>query len=184
MFLNFLKCMLQLILSPTHGWEDISADGRDEHALVRGGLYPFLVLTGLSAFAGLLFKHDLAVIVAVQRAAVIFVAYFASYFFAMFMLSFLLRGIVCGGEVNERRLSTFVSYVTALLALLTLIGNCLPTSPAVMGFLPIYVLVILWKGWRYMAVVPGRVIRFVIMGFVTVILPPYLLRTLFNLIVG
>lgn len=184
MFLNFLKCMLQLILSPTHGWEDISAEGRDEHSVAVGGLYPLLALAGASAFVGMAFHQELTFIVAVQRAMVTFVAYFASYFFSMFMLSFLLAPLVSGGEVNDRRLSTFVSYVIALMALLTLIDNCLPTSPAVIGFLPLYIIVILWKGWRYMAVVPGRVIRFVIIGFVTIMLPPYALRLLSHFIVG
>lgn len=181
MLLYFLRDMIQLILAPVKGWEDVSGDGFDSRELLTRGLIPFLVIVALSVFVRLFYVVDGTFVAALQQCIVCFLKYFASFFLASFVFTIYLPTMVDGG-LNMTKCHTFIIYGIGLLALVNFIENIVPVELAIMYIMPVYVLYILWRAIRYMSVTFEGVGRFLIMTLCAVILPPYLIQYLFNLI--
>ncbi len=179
--LYFLRDMLQLILSPLKGWEDVSADGFDARELLIKGFIPFVAIVALTVPVKYFFVADASIVVLIQQAVVCFIKYFVSYFIAGFVFTLYLPGCI-DGEFSMRKCHTFIIYGLGLLALINLIQNCIPVELAISFVMPIYAMYILWRGLRYLSVSFNGVGSFLIMTICAIILPPYLLQYLFNLI--
>lgn len=178
--LHFLKYLFQLIISPTPGWEDISHDGRDAKRLAVTGLYPLLVITAISSFIGYIYNGDQSFATLLQKAVITFVEFFITYFIAIFMFSLCISKFI-DGEQNEKRNMTFITYNIAILALIRIIENSLPVELSLIEFLPIYVAIVMWQGMKYMAVNKHKVGQFMLLSIFSIILSPYLLSKLFEL---
>lgn len=174
---NYLLCLLQLILSPGNGWIDISAEGRDPRRVATRGFYPLVAVVALSALARWWYG-DMEMFTAVVSVLVTFVKYFVTYFIAAFIFPLYSNAII-EGEYNETRTSTFILYTLGLLALINLLRNLLPIDVGIVSFLPFYVLLIMWKGKRYMAVKGGKTLRFIALSVACIMLPVYLIGWLF-----
>lgn len=150
--LNYLKCLLQLMLSPGKGWEDISYEGRDPRGVVNRGYLSLLVVVALSSLLALLYDHQMSTAAAFIHVPLTFLRYFVSYYIAMFIFGMTLADYVSGGEFNYTRTATYTAYLLGLVAVVTLLENMLPMDVGVLHFLPIYIAIIAWKGAGYMAV--------------------------------
>lgn len=178
--LSFLKYLFQLIISPTPGWEDISHEGADAKRLATEGLYPLLGVSAISAFVTY-FYNEVELSVLIQKAIITFVQYFITYFIAIFLFSMFLSKFI-DGEQNEKRNTTFITYNIAILAIIKIISNCIPVEISLIQFLPIFVAIVIWKGTKYMAVNKNKLGQFMLLSIGAIIVPPYLLEGLFNLI--
>lgn len=180
--LRFLKNILQLIVNPSRGWEDISHDAADTATLCRDGLYPLLAVAALSCVGGFWKLDSTSTLVSViQNGIITFTAYFATMFFAEFIMA-LTMDKVCDKEPSSRKNSTVVIYSLAILAIITILVNLLPLDLAVLNFLPVYVGFILYKSCRYVSVAADKIGHYMFLTIFTIIVPPYLLTFLFNLI--
>lgn len=181
-FLLYLKDMLQLIFSPTKGWEDVSADGYDSNALLRKGLVPFIIIASLTVLLKWFYHTDASIVVLLQQAIVCFLKYFATFYLAVFVFTLYLPTCI-SGELSMNRCNTFLLYGVGLLALVNLIENCMPVELALVFIMPVYVLFILWRGLRYMEISFSGVGTFLLMIIFSIIAPPYVLQYLFNLVI-
>lgn len=161
--------------------EDISCAGTEPHQLVSEGFYPLLGIASASAFLRLLYNRALTLGGVLQDAIVIFAQYFVSFFIANYIMLTMLPRCV-NGEVNEKRVSTFLVYNLSLLALITIIENVTPIELSLVQFLPIIVAVVIWKGCRYMAISEHQTGRFMLISILTVIGLPLLLGYFFHLL--
>ena len=180
--LKFLGLLIQLIISPGKGWEDIAAVGNEPRKICAGGFYPLLGITACSVFIQLLYPLSDTFVASVQQAIITFVRFFISYFLASYVMSIFLKKLVDGGDPNEKKYNTFIIYNLSLLALITIIANCLPMEHPIVQFLPIYVLFVMWTGGRYLVIKVGNEIKFFLLSVISIIVPPYLLGYLFNML--
>ena len=180
--LKFLKHISQLLLSPGNGWEDISHSGDDPKMLISAGLYPILGLAAITAFIQFFYNNDLDLITLLQCAIVIFVKFFVTYFIATSVFSSILRWWV-EGEPNEKKYTTVIVYIVAIMALITILQNCLPIEISLIYFLYVYVALVIWKSTRYLAIKDKYVLHFMIMAIASIILPPFIINTIFNFII-
>lgn len=182
MMIHFLKNILQLIVNPTRGWEDVSHDARDGASLCREGFYPLLALTALSCVGGF-WKIDSnpTLIAVIQDAIITFTAFFATMFFAEFMMSLSMSRIT-GKEPSAVKNANVVIYSLAIMAIITIIINIMPLDLAVLKFLPVYVGFILYKSMRYESVAEDKAGHYMFLTIFTIIVPPYLLMFLFDII--
>ncbi len=180
--LRFLKNILQLAINPSRGWEDVSHDAAEPAALCRDGLYPLLAITALSCVGGF-WKMDSAttLIAVIQNAIVTFTAYFATMFFAEFTMG-LAMDRICDKEPSPRKNSTVVIYSIAILAIINIIINIIPLDLAVLRFLPIYVGFIIYKSMRYLSVSQDKTGHYMFLTIFSIIIPPYLLMFVFDII--
>ncbi len=180
--LTFYKLLFQLILSPAQGWSDISYASMPVRRLVSSGLYPLLAVTGLTMLLkGVYHPGSETWTVLIEMAIVDFVKFFVCYYIAVFFFSSYIHRF-SDAEPSEKRVHTFVIFSISQLALMNLLENCLPIDLTVIGFLAIYVAVVMLRGVKYMAVRPDKVESFMIFAVCTVIVPCYLLGWLFNVL--
>lgn len=182
MFLLYLRDMFQLLLSPTHGWEDISYDSADPRRLMMTGFLPWLLLAVATSFLQLIYDPTAQLLQAMMKAIVTFLEYFVTYFFAGFAFSVFMPKLT-GRTGGEKRHHTFIMYSLGLLVLLAIAKHCLPMDLAILNFFPLYVILIMWRGARYAKVTDVAVLPFIGVTVFTIILPPILISLLFNLII-
>lgn len=180
--LHFLRYMIQLLLSPAHGWEDIAAADTPTGELASRGFYPLTALTAVTAFLQLLYSSSATLPHVLVTAIVTFVMYFVGYFVAVFVMSVFLEPLLEDGY-DSRRVHTFSLYSMALLEIVGLLQNCSPVPLAIAVFVPVYIVIIMFKGYRYMHVGEHCRGRFVALCIAGMILPPFLMQFLFNLII-
>ncbi len=178
---SYLKHLFQLILSPGNGWEDIDSANENPREIAQTGYYPLIAITAACVFLQGIYHHHLAFLVLFLRMLVTFLVYFISYFFGTFILSVFVEPTL-SGRYNEKKCHTFTLYTLGLLALISLIINCLPVTSMMLFFLPFYVAIIQWKAVKFMGVQESKIGIFMIIAILGVLLPPYFFYFLFSLI--
>lgn len=183
----YLQYLFQLILSPRNGWEDIEKATGGEGSrltptrLAAEGYYPLIAIAAASVYTQALFKHHVVFLSLFMDMIITFVVYFISYFFSIFVLSVALEPML-KDEYDERRCQIFSLFTLGMLAVISIIVNCLPITPLVLFFLPCYVALVQWKGCEYMHIRPDRIGHFMMLAILGVLLPPYIFRFIFSLI--
>lgn len=181
---TFFKLLFQLILSPSQGWQDVSHDAVEPRRLASSGFYPLIALAAVVFFLqGIYHPGLLSFGMMFQEAIVIFVQYFLSYYFAQFVFSCFIHRYVMT-DPSEKHNCTYILFGLSLLALASLVENCLPIYLPVRQFFSIYIAIVLWRGVRYMAVYPEKVGHFMLMSIGAILLPPFIINFLFNIIIG
>ncbi|MCM1483102.1 MAG: hypothetical protein NC043_02125 [Muribaculaceae bacterium] len=174
--------MLQLILSPTHGWEDISYDSAEPRKLMMQGFIPWLLIAAASSAIQLIYGNGAEVLSVILEATVTFLKYFVTYYIAGFAFAIFMPRFSAGSKSAEKHNHTFIIYSLGLMVLWSTVKHCLPIDMAILNFFPLYVILIMWRGVRYMRVASMAVIPFVGLTIFTIIIPPILIQLLFNLI--
>lgn len=181
--LTFIKLLFQLILSPAQGWSDISYAGLPVRRLASCGFYPIIGLAAVTSLLSGVYHPGAHWALLMQEGVVVFVKFFVSYFIAA--AAFRSYGHRFSDVASEeKRSQTYILFSLSLLALMDLLQNCIPIDLPVIGFLAIYVAVVMLRGAAYMGVAEDSVGKFMIFSVATVIVPPYLLGFIFNLIIG
>ncbi|MBO4954808.1 MAG: hypothetical protein J6C77_00200 [Muribaculaceae bacterium] len=180
-FLLYIRDMLQLMLSPKKGWEDVSADGFDPAVLFRTGFLPLVLLAAAAGMLQWAYHTDVSWWIWVERSLVDLLKLIATYYIASFVFTLYLPTCVDGGY-NDTKCMTFITYGTGMIALITLIINCMPMTFSVLYMMPVYALYVLWRGLHYMSVSFNGVGTFIMLIIFSLILPAYLIQALFNLL--
>ncbi len=180
--LDFLKNILQLLINPAKGWEDISFDSRKPSELCRKGYYPIIGITALSC-AAMLYRAGThwSFVSVIQEMVVTFTIYFAALFFAQFMFSITFASMT-DKKFSTKRNSTVIIYTLAIMALIKIVLNLIPFDFPVLYFLAIYIGVIIYKATAYLGVIEDKIGNYMIMAVLSIMIPIFLLRFLFNTI--
>lgn len=177
-YATYAKQLLQLVLSPSRGWEDIAAAHTDPTRVSAQLMMPSFVVAAASAMLSMLFDPDVTLSDAAIDAVVTFVAYFVS--FAIAVQAFRTRlGKYIEGEPDKDRNLTVIVYTLTLLALSTIICNFTPISAIISYILPLLVGLVAWKSASYLQVKQDREFGFA--GFVMAFLalPPVVIQSAF-----
>jgi hypothetical protein len=171
---QYIKTLFQLILFPNAGWEDVSATGTDPEIMIRKGLYPLLGITACSEFIKIFFDRNVTFITAIELAIVCFGAYFATIFVAKLIFELYVSKVI-HGEINNKKNMTLIAVVVGIMAMLKILSNCLPEGLTIIKFLPLYVMMIIYKSVPYMAVKQENEIQFLLLATAATIIVPILL---------
>ena len=178
---HFLRYISQLVMSPSHGWEDIAARSEKPADIAINGFYPLLGLTACRVFAKLFYGgirlNPLSLLI--EEAVVTFVMFFAGYFFASFCWSVFAGRFSAKTEATEKKQDTFIIYNLSLLAIIQIIENVLPISLSLVQFLPLFILVVIWAGHTYVCVRPQSMLMFMVFAVLTILVPPYAIFYIF-----
>ncbi|MDE5628351.1 MAG: hypothetical protein K2I69_02200 [Muribaculaceae bacterium] len=147
--LTYLKYLIQLILSPQRGWDDIAETNPDPEELLRTGLYPLMGLTAATEFLGLAYHHGKSLAEVLVGAVGDFGAYFISIFIAKLIFELYLESF-CHVEHDRRRSFSLIIFGIGLMVLFQLLRNCLPWNLLILKFLPVYVILVLSKANKFM----------------------------------
>lgn len=174
--------MLQLVLSPRRGWEDVAIDNIHYAKLLTGGYVPLIFLTSLTCLPELWYNVGMTPAIVIERMIACFVKYLVAYYFATLCFSLYIPSFT-GGEMSINKNNTFIMYSLGILAVMNMVTNLLPMVPDMLYLLPVYVYFVMWRGLNYMEVKFNGVLKFMILNLLCVLLPTFLLQYLFNLII-
>ena len=182
--LEYLKLMMQLLLVPVRGWEDVSSASPDPDEMLRKGLYPLMGVAALSEFVSFFYVRELSLATVLVRAVVDFGAYFVSLFITRLIFDVYLARELEGGEVNRRKSETLTVFAIGIMVLFRIIGNCLPAVVNIFKFLPLYLVLILYKSIPYMGVRHDREFAFLGLTSIATVLVPLAIYYLLYFIVA
>lgn len=171
--IEYLKYLLQLILSPGHGWEDLERRNPDPEELLRSGLYPLLGIAAATEFLAFFWERHIELSLVLVRAMIDFGSYFIAIFIAQVILDLYLPRVMHSGLAPDaRRVSTMIVCGIGLMVIAQIINNCLPWRLILLKFMPIYVGLVLYKGARYMSVGKAGQFQFLCLAGTAIVIVP------------
>jgi hypothetical protein len=181
--LNFLKNMLQLILAPAKGWEEIANLNQSPNRLMEKGLYPILSIVAITAFLhGLYGSEPFDFGEQIEMALTQFLALFLGAMFGRAAFEALIHHLT-GQPADVVRVSTVVIYSIGLMSLIQIISNLCPIQLTVLWFLPAFVAMVAWQSRFYLSIKPDRNGHFLVFAVAVLIAAPIIFGVLLDLIV-
>lgn len=176
--LTLFGYIIQLILSPKNGWEDLAQRNPDPELLLTKGLYPLMGLAAATEVLGLVY-HEASLAQVLIGAINVFGTYFVTIFIARLIFDMYLDKLA-GTEVDKRRASTLIVVGVAMMVTFQLIENCLPWGLLIVKFLPIYAILVLSKGTEYLGLTKRKELKFTALsGFAIVAVPLFIYYFIF-----
>ena len=183
--LKFLRQILQLVLRPANGWEDVASDlgsDPDEAARVyRDDFLPLIGVCSASSLARMFYGVDF--LGALAQGIVMFVALFLSYYIACWVMASWMPRLTGENRGDTRRNQLAVMYTLSIIALIGLLVNAVKVRIAILDFLPLYTVFVLWKGCGFLGVDPRKEGLFMLMSTGCVLGSYYGLSVIFNSLV-
>lgn len=191
MTFNYLRNLLQLIIFPASGWDDIERDNKLHgdamtdymRRIFLCGLLPLIGLASVTALLGAAYHHSVTIAIATTTAIVTFVKYFVAYYIGTFVLQMLLpRWTETSGRLHKAAdaASMLIVYAMGYLVMVTLLRNLLPVDLALLMFLPIYVILILWKAKSVLDIIPDKSGLYLVATSLLTLAVPYVIERLLN----
>lgn len=176
--LHFLKLMLQVLMAPTRGWEDVGADSADARTALRTGLLPLVAIASITVGISAFYELHPSVGALIVKAIVVFARYMIAYFCGVALLTYALPKLAINGAFDRNRTELFCVYCTAIMASIGILQNLLPMELTLLQFLPIYVVVVICLGRTFLDVDESNIFRFAAYSIVGLILPVYIIDRL------
>lgn len=186
--LDYLRHLIELLLSPTKGWEDLSASQADVAVTTRRGFYPLLIVSALTEFCGLFYNKGLGVGEVCIRALIDFGAYFVSLYAARMLFGFYENRAMVSGEASQpdsgesKRVDLLILMALGEMLLIQIAGNIVQAEVTVFKFLPIYVVLILCKALKFLNVPAAKAGAFIVLSTVATVIVPLTIYYLLSLI--
>lgn len=149
--LTFLKYLIQLILSPSNGWDDLAKHDPDPEVMLREGLFPLMALSAATEFLDIPYGTDAGLLQVISSAVTDLGAYFLTVFLARLIFDISLDKL-CNRPPEQRRVHTFINATVGLMVLFRIVDNCLPWNLMLLKFLPLYVVLVISKATRYVGI--------------------------------
>lgn len=171
----YILGLMQLVLCSPRGWEDLTL--RNESGKSMISCYTILcVMTALTCVTGLIYPTaDVTVFGVVVSSLKLFASFFAAYWFAMFLLSCVID-IFAAEPISDDQLSVFVSYSLGLSLCVRAACNLIPADLDVIYYLPIFVVITMWRGCKFLGIPGNLQFKFAIMVCLVITVFPFLLE--------
>lgn len=183
--LNYLKNILQLILSPSNAWRDIEREETPVDIITRHGLYPTMAIMLLSVFIKPLYHTgDFDLVKLLQIALVQFVALYIAFFAGKFVIEHNLPSYNETAENDPVAAGTVAAYGTGLMTIIQLIENIIPVHLAVIQLLPAFAAICVWKSAEYLDLQPRREAPFMILTVIALIGPVIAINIIMSFLIS
>lgn len=169
--LLYIKQLIQLLLSPARGWEDISSEARTAEEIQRTGFYPWIGVTAVSQFVRLFYDHDATFVSELQGAIAIAGALFISLYLGRLFLDIILPKHV-DKKINLAKVNIFSVYLIGMIGLYHIVSNLIPTSMTFLNFLPLLSLLIIFKAIPFVGVPEDRSVAFMTLSAIALMVIP------------
>lgn len=181
--LNFLKYLILLIISPVKGWEDIAMSGLRPRRAFNHGLLPMIALLGVSCLVSTVYNSGPTLWDAIMNMAVSMGAYFVTYFVAMFVMTSFAESHVEENRLDAKHASIFITFNLAILIVFNILRNVIPVENALINFLPIFDILIMWKGDNYLHIKKDHIGQMMLITVPSILLPPLIIDWAFSSII-
>lgn len=178
--LVYLKNILQLVISPDNGWEDIDKDRSSIRAFK--GLVWMVSIAAISIFIQLFYSRHIPLVAMFQSVIAVLISCWATYVIGRSVMSSWIPRLN-GGVADTELVGLLSAYSVSLLSIQIIITDIMPLTFAILELWPIYVVVIMWRGMSVLGIpveATGKYLLAVILGF---IIPSQLLFRVFNAVI-
>lgn len=166
-------------------WEE-----REAARQFRFGFMPSIAVCACSSFVKMLYSGGPSFLGALQMAIITFVSLFlatqsARYAFMVYMPRLCGTSVASndGGGYSRGKSMMMIMYCLTFLGLITLVANIVKVRIALIEFLPLYVVFIIWKGWKFAGVEERNLGLFMIMATVSILGSAYMISFLLHAII-
>ncbi len=177
--LVYITNIIQLILTPGSGWEDVSGSAVDRAMPLRQYLFGLFGLTAITVFAELFHVDNASFALALIKSVGVFASLFVTYFIAREVFVAFLPDML-DTEFSVVKSEAVISYTLSIPAIIMMVFNLLPERLALYYITPVLVALIFWKADAYLGVSKDKNWHFVMLGIFGLILPPILIQELFG----
>lgn len=174
---TYLRYLLQLVLAPGNGWEDIALSGQQGRTVLVRGLIPLALVYAITAAVPTLYHTGMEPMAVVQTAVLEFAVIFAGYYIGLLALT-MAAPTLCippaddlQAEDSDNRLRLVCSYTLGLVTLTGILVNCLPGRFAVLGYIPVYIAIIVWRAEEFAGIRSGSSFMFALLCIAVLICP-------------
>jgi len=167
----FFKHIIQLLLSPSRGWEDISEAGRTVDDIRRSGYYPLIAITALSEFLRLFYAGHPHFIHLLLSGIAIAGTMFASLYLGRLLLDMTLAKCT-DGHLNVVKIDCFITYLLGIDCLFLIFANAMPAHMTFINFLPLLSLIVIFKATQYLSIRDDSRLNFTVLAIIAVIVIP------------
>lgn len=176
---RFFKNIIQLIISPDNGWDDINRTSIPARAQM-GAIWCLCIAT-MSPWVKIIYYPDASWLSLIESSIITLISYGLTYYFAGLLMSLWLPRIN-GGIDSNSKIVIFNSYIISLLTFQVMVVNILPLTFAIFELWPVYVSVIMWRGMKCLDVEEQNAGKFIFLSIITLVIPALLLYKLFYFI--
>ncbi len=206
---TYLRNLIQLIIAPAQGWDDIAADEELQwkaHAqknvgstreeweesrallLQRLCFIPIIAICACSVFVRMLFDVGPTFLQALQQAIIAFVSLFLSAQFSRYIFqTYMPRWVekTSNGQplVNRGRWLEVIMYSLTILAVIMLVSNVIKVRLALVEFLPLYVVFVIWKGCKFVHIEEQNVGIFMVSAIASLLGSVYVLSAILKALI-
>lgn len=173
--LHYLKLLVQILMSPKCGWEDVVADGISPRHVLLHGLTPLAGLAALTVGFGFIYLHHPRVDTLLIEAVVAFARYMLTYFIAVGLLTYALPKLTADGIIARERVELLTAYCVGMMALIGILENILPMELPLLQFLPIYVVVVIIQSRWFIGIEDSRLFAYAACAITAIILPVFII---------
>lgn len=174
-----LGLLFRVLFNPVEGWKVVRRSKISLDSLQSGCFYPLLAILALSKFAEFIYSVNVSLSHVVTQAVIAFVSFFFAYFcIPMVMVWVLPKDLASSFEEKFGKEYTVISLSS--LVLFSIVTNLLPMLWAVLIFLPIWTLYIMFKGVRFFKFPEEKEMKFFFIIGVSVICLPLLIEWAIN----
>lgn len=177
---HYLKNILQLLLSPRHGWDEVSHDVTEPDELASHGLYPLIGLASVTYFVQGIYSAHFELVPYLQGALAIFLSLFISFFIGKYVLESTTAQFIDTGKLNTFKTNTLSTYIVGILAVIQVVSNLMPVQVILVYLLPIVAIITIWKSCQYLDIMQEKSLVFTIICSIAIIGSKMLLDVLFS----
>lgn len=182
MFGQYLKTLLQLILSPRKGWADVAEDAPSPAQVLERGLYPLLAIMSITAFChGFYSVGKFQIGQALECALGQFLSLFITVMIARGAFESLLPPMQTQ-RVPLSHIANMPTFCTGILAVIQILANLCPIDLAIFWFLPAFLIIVLWHATDYLDISPDKSAQYTILATVMLIILPLSFNFILSLI--
>lgn len=160
----------------------MSYDNTDARKLLIYGFIPMIFIAALTVFVRCFYHSDVSQVALLQQSIVCFIKYLVTVYIAGYFFSIIMP-LCVDGAVNDNKYHTFIILSLSLVVILNIVQNCIPVELPLLHLVIVYIVYVMWRGLRYLTISFNGVIRFLILDVLTIILPPYVIQLIFNVLV-
>lgn len=180
--LQYIKHLIQLLLAPSRGWEDVSESAVPADEIQRRGFYPWTGIVAASCLLRLFYDRDITFTGVIMASIAAAGALFVSVFIARIFLDITLPRYI-DSKINVSKVNIFAVYLTGIMGLYSIIGNATPASMTFLNFLPVLSLLIIFRSMKFLGIKDENAVSFIALAAVAVIVIPVGVSVFFNFII-
>lgn len=182
--LIFLKNLLQIVLRPRCGWEDLAAAPMTVATALRNGFYPLLAVTAVTAFLHALYRPDsFQLAQTLQTAMVQFLPLFLSYFVARAAFENFMPRICINYAERLPDAEIMSIFCLSYIAIIQIVSNLCPMHLVVMKLLNVFILPMAWQARFFLDIDKDKYGMYLLVCVVVLLVFPLAIQYILGLLI-